>query len=359
MRVAFITRSTLYEIHGGSTVQAIETARQLRVLGIEVDICLAHEKIQYEKYDLLHFFDIIRPANFLTHINKCNLPFVVSPVLVDYSEYDKHYRKGIAGKLFRLFSADTNEYLKTVGRWLIGKDSLPGKTYLWKGHKRSMLEVLQKASLLLPNSANEYNRLVEICKIEKEHIIVPNGVDTDLFGPNEASGKDDRLIICAARIEGIKNTHNLVKAMNNTVYKLIIIGEASPNQPGYLAACQEIAADNIQFTGRLPQVELVNYYRKAKVHVLPSWFETCGLSSLEAAAMGCNIVISDRGFVRDYFGDDAFYCDPSDCNSIFQAVESAANSPSHPILQQNVLENFTWEKAAAQTLAGYTKVLCR
>ena len=159
MRVAFITRSTLYDIHGGSAVQVIETARQLRMLGVEVDICLAHEKIHYEKYDLLHFFDIIRPANILYHIKKCNLPFAVSPLLVDYSEYDQQHRKGFSGKLFRLFSADTNEYLKTVGRWLKGKDSLQSKAYLWKGHRRSMVEVLRKASILLPNSISEYNRI--------------------------------------------------------------------------------------------------------------------------------------------------------------------------------------------------------
>ncbi|MBK7308934.1 MAG: glycosyltransferase [Chitinophagaceae bacterium] len=55
------------------------------------------------------------------------------------------------------------------------------------------------------------------------------------------------------------------------------------------------AAGNIVFAGRLTQTALANYYARARVHVLPSWFETCGLSSLEAAAMGCNIVITARG----------------------------------------------------------------
>ena len=97
MKIALITRSTLYKVYGGDTIQILETAEELRNLGIKVSIFLSHEKINYEDFDLLHFFNLVRPANILYHISKTNKPFVVSPILVDYSEYDKHHRKGFSG----------------------------------------------------------------------------------------------------------------------------------------------------------------------------------------------------------------------------------------------------------------------
>ena len=114
---------------------------------------------------------------------------------------------------------------------------------------------------------------------------------------------------------------------------------------------------NIIFCGRVPVKTLLEYYGKAKVHVLPSWHETCGLSSLEAAAMGCNIVVTDKGFTREYFGDDAFYCDPGNPESIFQAVERAAQCNSQKQLQQNILKQYTWQQAAANTLDAYKKII--
>ena len=48
--------------------------------------------------------------------------------------------------------------------------------------------------------------------------------------------------------------------------------------------------------------------------------ETPGLSSLEAAAMGKNIVVTTKGDTYDYFEDYAFYCEPDDIESIKNAL---------------------------------------
>lgn len=49
---------------------------------------------------------------------------------------------------------------------------------------------------------------------------------------------------------------------------------------------------NIQYIESVENSKLYQLYKVCKVSVLPSWFETPGLVSLEAAAMGCNIVVS-------------------------------------------------------------------
>lgn len=359
MKVAIIARSTLYEVPGGDTVQIKETARHLQLLGINAAICLTHQPIDYVAYDLFHFFNITRPADILYHIGRIKVPFVVSPILIDYSEYDRKHRTGISGLLFRLFSADGNEYLKTVSRWVKGNDSLRSKGYLLKGHRKSIRAIVNKAAFLLPNSASEYHALQKRYGVSKNHLVVPNGIDTALFQPNNNVTKDKDLVLCVARIEGIKNQLTLVKAVNNSSVRLVLAGSSAPNQKEYYNECRRIAGDNVVFAGQLSQAELVSYYLKAKVHVLPSWFETCGLSSLEAAAMGCNIVITGKGYTRDYFGDDAFYCDPASAESIRSAIEKAAAAESNDQLKERIANNYTWEKAAALTLEVYKKVLAR
>jgi glycosyltransferase involved in cell wall biosynthesis len=356
MKVAMITRSTLYSGSGGDTVQVTETARHLALLGVEVDIKLTHEKIDYNAYQLLHFFNITRPADILYHIKRSHVPFVVSTILIDYSEYDALHRKGIAGFLFRFLSGDTIEYTKTIARWLLGRDKLISLAYLRKGQYASICEIIKQSSILLPNSQLEHQRLQKKYGMATACEVVPNAIDTQLFQYTTPCEKDPLLVICVARIEGIKNQVNLIKALNGTKYRLLLIGSPAVNQHNYYKHCKELAGDNIQFIDHLPQDALLNYYRQAKTHILPSWFETTGLSSLEAAAMGCNIVISDRGDAKEYFGNHAFYCDPSSPENILAAVESAASAPCDEMLCKKITEQYTWQKAAEHTFNAYRKI---
>lgn len=357
IKVAMIARSTLYTAKGGDTVQALETARSLIAHGISVDVKLTDEDIDYNNYDLLHFFNITRPADMLCHINRSGKPFVVSTILIDYSEYDKYYRKGISGMLFRLLPADSIEYLKAISRKLKGNDKLMSLPYIWKGHKGSIKEILKKAKLLLPNSNSEYRRLKKQYGCNGNYIVVPNGVDPALFHFDQSIEKDPTLVLCVARIEGIKNQFNLIKAINNSKYKLMIIGSPAQNQLDYYRACREIAGPNISFIEQLPQEALVNYYQRAKVHVLPSWFETTGLSSLEAAAMGCSIVITDKGDAKEYFGSDAAYCGPASPESIYAAVEKAASLPLSTGLRTKIISRYTWQQATLRTVEAYESII--
>lgn len=357
MQVAFIVRSTLYSVPGGDTFQVLQTARHLAEWGVHVDVLLTDEKIDYQKYDLLHFFNIIRPADILCHIRQSGKPFVVSTLLVDYSGYDRQYRKGLAGMIFRLLSANGIEYLKTIARYLRGNDKLMTKAYLWKGQERSIREILEGASMLFSNSTLEYKRLVHQYRCSTGCVPVPNGLDPDLFAFEEGTEKDDNLVLCVARIEGIKNQVNLIRALNDTRYRLLIIGDYAPNQYPYYQECRRIAASNVTFIDHVPQEELVGYYQKAKVHILPSWFETCGLSSLEAGAMGCNIVITDKGYTREYYGDYAWYCDPGNPGSILKAVDRAAHAGVSPGLRNKILNKYTWKQAAACIARAYDQII--
>jgi len=230
------------------------------------------------------------------------------------------------------------------------------QSYLWKGQKKCAGEILERASMLFPNSTLEQDSLRQHFNFSTDCTIVPNGIDPDLFQLDETLKKTECLVLCVGRVEGIKNQLNLIRALNHTRYRLLIIGSPAPNQLPYYRKCRETAASNISFIEHLPQNELVEYYQMAHVHVLPSWFESCGLSSLEAAAMGCNIVVTGKGYTREYYEDYAFYCDPGSPQSIFNAVENAATAGFPMLLREKVLSNYTWHQAANRIANAYNNL---
>ena len=358
MIVAFISRASLFSDKGGDTIQIVNTAAELRMLGVEVDIFLADQKPDYGKYDFLHFFNIIRPDDILPHISRSRTPFVVSTIFVDYSEYEKKARHGPSALLFRFLSPDLIEYLKALARFMANGVKIKSGYFLLNGQKKSIQKIARMSQMLLPNSKSEYNRLSRAYNIQTNYRVIPNGIDKNLFTPGTIEIKrDERLILCVARIEGRKNQLNLIRAIVDTPYRLVLIGAVATNQVDYFEQCKQAAGPNIEFIDFLEQKLLLDYYRKAKVHVLPSWFETTGLSSLEAAAMGCNIVITRKGDAYEYFENDAYYCDPESPDSIFQAVEQAARNGIPEGLSSKMLNQFTWEIAAKKTMDAYGELL--
>ena len=247
--------------------------------------------------------------------------------------------------------------MKVIARAIFNGEKIVSREYLWMGHHKSVQKIISGAAMLLPNSHNEYRRLSHYFQVEHVYSVVPNAMDPDLFPSTGEQVKNPLMILCVGRFEGLKNQLFLIRALKDTEFQLYLVGAASTNQKEYYDECRREAGSNVHFVSHLPQSELVAYYQQAKVHVLASWFETTGLSSLEAAAMGCNLVITDKGDTREYFEDLAWYCDPGSIESIRKAVEMAASAPVNLHLQKKVREQYNWAEAAKKTEEAYRLVL--
>lgn len=360
MNILMIVRATFFSSPGGDTVQVNSTAKYLRLLGVQVDVLVTTEVINYSNYDLIHFFNIIRPDDILPHIFKSGLPYVVSTIFVDYGEYEKQNRTGLIGVLAGIVDSDRLEYIKTLARFVKNGDRIKSMYYLINGHARSIKYIAKNAAILLPNSHSEYKRFIISYGQGNRYIKVPNAIDVSTFDnsvlPNEAF-RDH--IICVGRIEGRKNQLNLLLALKETNYKVTIIGRPSPNHLSYYNRCLEIieSNENFKIVEHVDHVELSSIYQAARVHILPSWFETTGLSSLEAAYMDCNIVVTKKGDTEEYFNEMAHYCDPDNLESIRLAVDDAFNSAVNQELKKKIREEFIWEKAAEETLKAYKQTI--
>jgi len=346
----------MYSTKGGDTIQVLKTAEQLNKLAVKADVYRACEKIPYENYDLIHYFNIIRPADHLYHIKKSKKPYVVSTIYVDYNDFDNNRSNRFHKMAFGLIGQARSEYIKNLYRYAKKQDQLVSAKYLL-GHYRAIKNVLQGASMILPNSVSEYRRILEKFPFSGEYSIVPNGVDSSLFNLIPANIQREQKVLCVAHIYGLKSQDLLIRACQKLKVPLELVGNYPPNHKQYYDHCKSISNGNVRFTGFIPQEMLVNLYAGSKVHAMPSWFETTGLSSLEAGAMGCNIVVGTGGDTRDYYKHDTSFCHPQDPQSIEKALEVALNKPNSGVLRETILNEYTWDRAAKVTLEAYSQVL--
>jgi glycosyltransferase involved in cell wall biosynthesis len=139
---------------------------------------------------------------------------------------------------------------------------------------------------------------------------------------------------------------------------LVIIGDATPEARGYLELCRREGGDDVLWVPALDHHDplLASAYAAARVFALPSWFETPGLSALEAALAGTPIVITPFGSTREYFGDRALYARPGKLGEIAEAVARQWSQGRDPRLASLVASHYLWPRVAQETAEVYDQV---
>lgn len=354
MKVLFLGRKNLETLSGGDKIQILKTKEGLEQKGVVVEISTTSLP-QLANIDLMHVFN---PAQVslkpVLQARRLGIPVAMSTIHWDQKEY---YR--------RIFSVN-GEYLtlrppKFLRHYVSNQVIGAALNFYWYGRSvRHLREMFELADVLLPNSQAEVDLIIRQFRPQnKKVVVVPNGVDFEQPSDPDAFYKKYHLrdfILCAGRIEYRKNQLALIKALLRSDIPLVFVG--APFNPGYNALCRHLGKQrkNVFFINHLPHEEVLSAYAAARVHALPSWYETPGLANLEAAIIGANIAVSDRGCTREYFGQWAEYCDPKDVDSIRRAVETAYQKPKSTELRNHIRRNYTWECAAGKTLAAYELV---
>jgi len=304
----------------GDSIQLITTANYLRENGITADINNG-DIVDFAPYDIIHLFNLTRISetyDFFNTAKASKKPIVITPIYWDLSKYYKH-----------------NDDIDRLA--------------LWDRYKKFRQEILEGCSMIYPSS----NAEMELIKNEYGE----NLPCTVLYNCIKDSFKYDRskrepFVLCVSRIGARKNQLILSKVCNDIGVKLILVGEA--NNKEYLKKCLEY--ENVSYRGFYNQSDLINLYKLAKVHALCSFVETPGLSSLEAAACGCNIVSTIEGSTKEYFGAFAFYCNPYDEKSIYEAVNKALATKNKPKLSKSIRRNFKVDNCLDTLYESYKKV---
>ena len=346
MRVLLQIRQDYATRPGGDATQAERTAEELRALGVEADLS-GNLMPDLTPYDLVHVFNtqvIEDPFRQTVHARRWGRPVVLSPIYWDIAPYRRHTRRAVAT------------------RW--ERDGWAALDGLELARQRL---VFAAASLLLPNSQAEAAVIArQFAGLTARVRVVPNGVDARYAGGDGARFcgrhglKPRGFVLCAARKEERKNQLGLIEACDALGLPVVLAGAETPQAGDYPARCRDRAATSrapVRFLPHLGPDELADAYAAARVHALPSFFETVGLASVEAALGGCNIVTTRASGAREYLGEAAWYCDPHSVDSIREAVGAAFAAPLEPARYQTLAARWSWRRAAEETLRGYEDVM--
>jgi glycosyltransferase involved in cell wall biosynthesis len=367
MRVLFQSRVSLFSVPGGDTIQVAKTAEALRAVGVECGISTELEP-DLSKWDLVHLFNLTRPQDVYLqarNVARQHKPIALSTIYLAGSDYDRSSRSGFVGLVSRGLPPNAFEYAKVLARGIANGEWHDGtRAILRHGFHNLQNEIIRLSSVLLPNSHSEMQRVIRDFPVasKSKFVVVPNAVDDSTFH-SETDAIPEELerfrgaVLCVAGIGHRKNQLRLVRALKGVDFPLVLVGQPSPNALRYYQEIKRECGPNVHFAGQIRHEEVRHYYRVAKVHVLASWMETTGLSSLEAGLAGCNLVITDKGDTREYFGDMAFYCDPGSEASIREAVLKAYTAPVYNALQDRIRSRFNWRKTAEATMDAYLQIL--
>lgn len=368
MRVLFInSRVDAEKNPGGDTIQAQKTQAALEELGVEVVMRSPYNLDDLPGCDLAHIFNIQEPEPAwaaMQRLERQGMPVVLSSIYWDMLAH--WFEMAVTGN----------------GRWsqisrLLGKEKARPLYLGWQRVKspanarwRAQRRLLAHARRVLPNSQSEGELLQRTFALGRHFQAkvddIPNAIDTSLYEPLPAPSQKfwqqyglRDFVLQVGTVYPAKNQLAVIEALYDLPVPLVFIGKVLEPYADYAARCRARAAErgNVLFLDHVPHDELPGIYALAAVHVLPSWRETPGLVSLEAAAAGCRIVTTSIGSTRDYFGEDAWYCYPSDWPSIRQGVESALTAPAPTRLRQRILAQYNWRATAVATLASYQKAL--
>jgi len=166
--------------------------------------------------------------------------------------------------------------------------------------------------------------------IDRSKIVyLPNGVDTNLFAPQ--GQKERNLLLFVGRIDDNKGLHVLVKSLRylEKSVRLAIIGPASWNRKYYLDVLGLIEKENqkgkheIVYLGAMDQADIIKWYQKASLFVLPSFMEAFPVTTLEALSCETPVIASSVGGIPEVVKDheNGILTPPNDPVALAHAIQ--------------------------------------
>jgi glycosyltransferase involved in cell wall biosynthesis len=144
---------------------------------------------------------------------------------------------------------------------------------------------------------------------------------------------------------------------------LVIVGKRgwkNEDLDAHLAELPQEVADQIVFTGYVPDEDLPTLYGGADVFCYPSLYEGFGLPPLEAMACGCPVLCSRISSLPEVVGDAGLLLPAKDSDAWATALEKLIDEPLvRARWAERALERsheFSWRRTAEQTLAIYQSV---
>ncbi len=205
---------------------------------------------------------------------------------------------------------------------LVGKD---------KSYEPTVSFSINSSDAVTAVSQNLKERTEEFFEIEKDIEVIYNFVDRQRFYRKNLEhfkkmiAPNGELIIChASNFRPVKRTRDVIhayaKVREKIPAKLLMVGDGPEKQNDEMLCREMGVCEDITFLGKQESIE--DIYSISDVFLLPSEYESFGLSALEAMSCGVPVVSTNRGGLPEVNEDGVtgFLCELGDIDGMAKHI---------------------------------------
>ena len=206
---------------------------------------------------------------------------------------------------------------------------------------------------IIPNGVNVYKFEKEISKEGKMEMRKRWGV-----------GEDDVVLITTSRLTKKNGIGYVIRALPklslNT--KFVVCGEGELESELKNLAKELGVSGRVIFEGTVSHADLPKYLKSSDIFIRPSLSEGFGVSFIEAYASRVPVVATRVGGIADFLedGKTGYVCDPSNPESVAQAVQRCVLDENRDLIIQNAYnmtrEKYDWNLIASQMKGIFDRI---
>lgn len=254
---------------------------------------------------------------------------------------------------------------------LLFRDHAPRakKNRFYPVYKWLMHQTAAKADLIIAVSESTRNDIMAHLAIPAKRSdkvrVIYEGVRPE-YTPAKRAPHDGVVFLFVGRRDPYKNLPMLVESVaelrkEGLPARLRVVGSDDPRYPEARERSAALGVDPfIEWSGYIPEEQLVSAYQQADVYVLPSRYEGFGLPVLEAMACGTPVICSKTSSLPEVAGDSALLIDPAVPSTLTAAMRRLINEQAlrDDLSRRGRLRaaRFSWDDTAVATLAAYESV---
>ncbi|MGL4669464.1 MAG: glycosyltransferase [Methanobacteriaceae archaeon] len=258
-------------------------------------------KKELKNFDIIHIHEHRHTLAILAHhyAVKYDIPYVVQSHGSVLPFFQKESLKKVFDKVWGY------NILKDADKLFAASD-VEAKQYIKMGARRNQIEIVPMGVNL-----DEYSELPVKCNFRKKYNI---------------SGSD-KVILFLGRLHKIKGLDLLLKSFKllkgdfDSSLKLVIVGPDSEFKDELVDLANNLNISNdIIFTGALFGLDKLEAFTDCDIFVLPSQYESFGISALEAMMSGKAIVITDKNHISSIVDNNVGLVAKYDSKSLSKAM---------------------------------------
>lgn len=261
-------------------------------------------------------------------------------------------------------------------KYLVHPEFFPRLSFVKRAYMRfCFAQSLRCAAAVIVDSANTAADLSRLfcTPIERMHLVYPaanprfqRATETAVASLRQRYSLERPFILSVGERRPHKNHAGLIRAyaasQSRQTHDLVIIGQAYKGYTEPEAVAQQLGVGaSVRLLSDVADADLVTFYTAADLFALVSLYEGFGLPIVEAMACGTPVITSASTSAGEVAGEGGIRVAPHDTAAIAAAIDRVLLDRAYheEWVRRGAVRRqvFSWQRAAAETLAVYRHVL--